>query len=187
MWVGEGAVEQADDLVGREGDEGEDAAAAEEGGVDFEGGVLGGGADEADGAAFDVGQEGVLLGFVEAMDLVDEEDGAHAGGGGTFGFDHDLADLLNTGENGGELEEGGVGEGGDELGEGGFADAGRAPEDHGLRVVSLARSACLDGEAEGFAGAEEVLLADVLGEGAGAHALGKRGCCLRAWGRRGEG
>src|SRR5690606_6303748 len=42
----------------------EDAAAADEGFVDFEVGVLGGGPDEDDHAVVDVGQEGVLLGLV---------------------------------------------------------------------------------------------------------------------------
>ena len=155
-----------------EGDEGVDAAAGEQRGVDLEGGVLGGGADEADGAAFDVGQEGVLLGLVEAMDLVDEEDGARAEAGGLFGLDHDLLDLLDAGEDGGELDEAGLGALGDDLGEGGLADAGRAPEDHGGGVVAL------DGEAERLAGAEEVLLAGVFVEGARAHALGERGAAV---------
>ncbi len=121
--------------------EGVDAAAGEQRGVDLEGGVLGGGADEADGAALDVGKEGVLLGLVEAMDLVDEEDGARAEVRGFFRVDHDLLDLLDAGEDGGELDEGGVRGLGDDLGEGGFADAGRAPEDHGGGVVAI-RSAC---------------------------------------------
>ena len=60
------------------GVQGVDAAAGEQGGDDLEGRIFGGRADEADGAVLDVGQEGVLLGFVEAMDLVDEEDGARA-------------------------------------------------------------------------------------------------------------
>ncbi len=152
--------------------EGVDAAAGEERGVDFEGGIFGGGADKADGAALDVGQEGVLLGLVEAMDLVDEEDGARAEAGGFFGLDHDLLDLLDAGEDGGELDEGGSGELGDDLGEGGFADAG------GPQKIMEVGSSLLDGEAEGFAGAEEVILAGVLGEGAGAHALGEGGAAV---------
>ena len=59
-----------------------DAAAGEQRGVEFEGRVLGRGADEADGAALDVGQESVLLRLVEAMNLIDEEDGARAQAGG---------------------------------------------------------------------------------------------------------
>ena len=174
--VGEGAVEEGDDLGLLEGAEGVDAAAGEQRGDDFEAGVFGGGADEADAAALDVGEEGVLLGLVEAVDLVDEEDGAGAVGGGLFGVDHDLLDLFDAGEDGGELDEGGRGEVGDDLGEGGFADAGRAPEDERGGVVVF------DLQAEGFAGSEEVGLAEELVEGAGAHALGERGALERGVG-----
>ena len=76
--VGEGAVEQRDEFVFGERLKSVDAAAGEQRGDDFEGGVLGGGADKPDGAALDVGKEGILLRLVEAMDLVDEEDGARA-------------------------------------------------------------------------------------------------------------
>ena len=89
--------------------QGVDAAAGEQRGDDLERRVLGGGADQADGAALDVGQKGVLLRLVEAMDLVDEEDGARAELRGLFGIDHDLLDLLDAGEDGGELDEGGLG------------------------------------------------------------------------------
>src|SRR5437867_8469658 len=44
--------------------------------VHLERGVLGRGADEDDRPRLDVGEEGVLLGAVESMDLVDEEDRA---------------------------------------------------------------------------------------------------------------
>ena len=107
--VGEGALEQSEDFVFAEGVQGVDAAAGEERGDDLKGRVLGCGADEADGAVLDVGQEGVLLGFVEAVNLIDEEDGAGAESGGFFGVDHDLLDLLDAGEDGGELDEGGAG------------------------------------------------------------------------------
>src|SRR5256884_5521453 len=62
-------------LLRREGFEAEDAAAGEQRRYDLEGGVLGRGPDQCHGAAFDVGQDGVLLGLVEAVELVDEEDG----------------------------------------------------------------------------------------------------------------
>src|SRR4030065_719522 len=66
------------DLLRREGVQAVDAAAREQGRDDLEGRVLGGGADESDHAVLDVGQDHVLLRLVEAMDLVDEEDGARA-------------------------------------------------------------------------------------------------------------
>ena len=60
--------------VGRvEGLELEDPRARDEGAVDLEEGILGRGADEEDGAVLDPGQEGVLLGLVPAVHLVDEE------------------------------------------------------------------------------------------------------------------
>ena len=105
--IGESAFEERDNLLFGEGVEGVDAAAGEQGGDDFEGGILGGGADEADSAALDVRQEGVLLGFVEAVNFIDEEDGAGAVGG-PFGVGHDLLDFLDAGEDGGELDEGGA-------------------------------------------------------------------------------
>ncbi len=46
--------------------------------VELEGRVLGGGADQHDRAVLDIGQEAVLLGAVEAMDLVDEQQRALA-------------------------------------------------------------------------------------------------------------
>jgi hypothetical protein len=104
----EGAVQQRRDLLFGELLEDVDAAAGEQRADDFEGGIFGGGADEADGAALDIGQEGVLLGLVEAMDFVDEEDGAGAHLRGLFAGLHDLLDLLDAAEDGGEFEEGGA-------------------------------------------------------------------------------
>jgi hypothetical protein len=49
-----------------------DAAAREQSTVDFEGRILGGGADQADVATLDVREKGVLLGAVETVDLVDK-------------------------------------------------------------------------------------------------------------------
>jgi len=71
--------------------EDEDLAAREQGAVKLEGRVLGGGADQHDGAVLDIGQEGVLLGAVEAVDLVDEEQGALAADAPLLGRVEDLA------------------------------------------------------------------------------------------------
>ena len=64
------------DLVVGELVEHEDARAGEQRRVDFERRILGGRADQRDRAVLDVRQHRVLLRFVEAMDLVDEQDGA---------------------------------------------------------------------------------------------------------------
>ena len=55
--------------------EDEDLAARQERGVDLERRILGGSADEGDETGLDVRQERVLLYLVEAMNLVDEQDG----------------------------------------------------------------------------------------------------------------
>ena len=145
-----------------------DAAAREQRRDDFERRILGGCADQANGAALDVGQKGVLLGLVEAVNLIDEEDGARMHLGGLRGGDHHLLDLLDAAHDGGELDEAGLGGFGNDLGQGGFAHAGRTPEDHGAGIVAL------DLHAQGLAGAEQVLLAAVLLQGARTHPLGQR-------------
>ena len=105
---------------------------------------------------------------VEAMDLVDEDDGAGAVLAGAFGVGHHLLDLLDPGQDGGELDEFGLGDFGDDLGQSGFADAGRPPEDDRTDVVAL------DLHAQRLARRKDVLLPDELIEGARPHAVGKR-------------
>ena len=73
--VGQGAIEDAAEVLVGQQLEAEHAQAREQRGVDLEVGVLGGGPDERDHALLDVRQQRVLLGLVEAVDLVDEEDG----------------------------------------------------------------------------------------------------------------
>ena len=174
-------MQQFDDLLFGQGFEDVDAAAGEEGGDYFEGGVFGGCADEPNGVCRSGRrrQEGILLGFVEAMDFVDEEawfanpfaQACSLGG-------HDLLDLLDAGEDGGEFR--GRWPGwfpGDDFCEACLADAGRSPEDHGGGVVVL------DLDAEGLAGAEQMLLTGVFGEVAGPHACsGERGVAAAAGG-----
>ena len=83
----------------------EDAQAGEQGVVEMEGGVFSGGADEDEGAVFDVGQEGVLLGFVEAVDFVDKEDGFAAQTAFLLGLKDGFAHFFNAGEDDGGADE----------------------------------------------------------------------------------
>ena len=115
-----------------------------------------------------MGQEGVLLGFVEAMDFVDEDNGPRAVLLGALGVGHDLLDFLDAGEHGGELDELGLGHAGDDLRQRGFAGAGRSPEDERTDVVAL------DLRAQRLAGADQVLLSDEFVERARTHAVGER-------------
>ena len=73
-----GPAHQGGHRLGRQRVGAEQRAAADQRRVDLEEGVLGGGADECDDPVLDPGQQGVLLGLVEPVDLVDEEHGAAA-------------------------------------------------------------------------------------------------------------
>ncbi len=163
--VFERLTEQDGDAIFAERFEHIDAAAGEQRRDDFKRRILSCRADEADDAALDVGQKGVLLGLVEAVNLVDEEDGAGVHLRGLRGGRHHLLDLLDAAHDGGELDEAGLRGFSNDFGESGFAYAGRTPEDHGAGVVAL------NLHAEGFAGAEQVFLAAVFLEGARTHAF----------------
>ena len=147
-----------------------DAAAADQRFVDLEVGVFGGGADEDDRAVLDPGQQRILLGLVEAVYLVDKEDGALAVVLGPFlGLGHCAANLLDAGEHGVQ---------GDEVGacvvlamtraKRGLAGAGRAVEDEAAQLIGL------DGAAQQTARPDDVLLADKLVQRARPHARGQR-------------
>ena len=127
-------------------------------------------------------EDDVLLALVEAVDLIYEEDGALLlQAEAVAGLSDDAAEVGDAGSDGGDGLEMGAGEGGDDAGEGGLAGAGGAPEDDGGELISLY------GPAEDVAGADELLLADELVEGAGAHAGGQRGLAVgTALGRLGE-
>ena len=126
------------------------------------------------------GQEGVLLRLVEAVDLVDEEQGAAAVLAAEAGGLEDLLQVGDAGEDGADLHEGEVGGVGEEARDGGLADAGRAPEDDGAEV------ALGEHPAERGVGAEEVVLADDLLEPARAEAVGERARGLVRGRRRGR-
>ena len=159
--MGFGAGKQRLDRRIVEALEGEHARPRQERRIELEGRVLGGGADEHDRAVFHMRQEGVLLGAVEAVDLVDEEQRAAPFLAARFRRVEDFAQILHAGMNGRELLEMEVGDLGEEARHGGLAGARRAPEDH-------------RGEPPGFDHArqhallaEEMILADHLGERAG--------------------
>ncbi len=161
-------LKEIDDLRRGERVEDVDLGARKKRRDDFERRIFGGRADEGDVAGFDVGKKSVLLGFVEAMDFVDEDDGALAAVGFVFGGGHDFLDFLDAGEDGAEGDEFRAREAGNHSRERGFAAARRTPQEHRGDLVVF------DLLAERFAGAEEFFLADEFVERAGAHALGER-------------
>ena len=136
--------------------------------VELEGGVLGGGADERDGAVLHVRQETVLLRAVEAVDLVDEQQRALAGLALALGAVEGLAQVLHAREDGGELLEHEIGLVRQQARHGGLAGTGRAPQDHALQPAAPehARQRAL--------GADEMILADDLGKLARPQPVGQR-------------
>src|SRR5882672_9943428 len=115
-----------------------------------------------------MGQEGILLRPIEAVDFVDEKNRAGSVLARPLSLGHDLLDFLDTRQHGGELDELSAGHGGDDLGKRGLARAGGSPEEHGAGIVSLHL------QAQRLALADEMFLADEFLERARAHAVGKR-------------
>src|SRR5690606_23163349 len=113
-------------------------------------------------------QEAVLLGAVEAMDLVDEEQRALAACAFALGLLEGGAQILHAGEDGGELFEVEIGALCEEARDGGLAGAGRAPEDQ------AGEAALRQHAADGAFGAEEMILADDVFERFRAQAIGQR-------------
>src|SRR5262249_56977329 len=74
-------------------------------GVQLERRVVGGGADQDDGAVLHMRQEGILLRAVEAMDLVDEQKRAASLLAPCFGRVEYLAQIRDAGMNGRQLLE----------------------------------------------------------------------------------
>ena len=140
-------------------------------------------AEQPDGAALHVGQQGVLLRAVEAVNLVDEQDGprrwvetlAVLGGG-----DHP-ADVRDGALDAVEPLELRLGDVRDDLREAGLARARRAVEQRGIQPVRL------DGAAQEFARREQMLLPGVLVERARAHPRGQRRAGVHGGGLRGFG
>ena len=126
----------ADVLVGQRL-EAPDAQPRQERRVHLEVGVLGRRADQRDRAVLDVRQQRVLLGLVEAVDLVDEQDRAAAVerepvlGLGDRGAD--LGDAGHDRRHGSEVGADGVGE---QAGERRLAGAGRAPQQEAREVAA---------------------------------------------------
>ena len=154
---------------GVEGVEAEQRRARHERRVDLKVGVLGGGADQSDQAVLHRGQQRVLLGLVEPVDLVKEQDGAFAvlaqpaagpldGGPG----------VLDGGGHRGELLEGLGGGGGHHPGQGGLARPRRPPQDHRRQPVGL------DQLPQRPARPDQMILAHDLVQGAGPQPSGQR-------------
>ena len=143
---GERPAHQLPKVIGSQRVQTEQARAAHERRVDLEERVLGRGADQDERAVLDGAQEGVLLRAVEAVDLVDEQDGALVlVPAPPAGLLDGLLHVLDAAGDGGELQEVESRLLGDEAGERGLAAARWPPEDHRGRPVQQLRDAPEDG------------------------------------------
>ena len=155
--VGDRPAKQGFHVVGRKRLELEYPAAADQGAVNREEGILGGGPDQDCHALFDVGQQDVLLGLVEAVDLIDEQQRPLSRRREPVaGFAEDFPQFFHAAGHGAQLAEVAAGGPGQQAGERGLAGAGRAVEDHRTEAVGRQQPA------EQFAFAQEVLLSDEL-------------------------
>ena len=150
------------------------ARAADQGFVDLEVGILRGGTDQNHRAVFHMGKQGILLGLVEAVHLVDEKDGAVAPfAQPCLGLGHRFADIGHTGQHGverGKFRAGGVG---DDAGQGGLAGA------RGPMKNQRGEAVRLDGPPQQPPRAQHVPLTDEFLQGAGAHSGGQGGFALK--------
>ena len=116
----------------------EDDGTGEQRGVDFEVWILCCGTDEDDGSVFYEWQKIVLLAFVEAVDLVDEEDCFFAVHTQVLlGFFDNGFHIFFACYSGVDLGEFGTGSVGDDFGQSGLACSRRAVEDDGGQFVSF--------------------------------------------------
>ncbi len=130
LGIAQRALEQSQGCPARERYELKDARTGQERAVDFEIRIFSCRADQNDGAVFNVRQERVLLGFVKAVDFVNEQDGALPVQVKTLArlFDDaaNVGDARQDGAQGFEMRGGTVG---DDGGERGLAGAGGTPQD----------------------------------------------------------
>ena len=158
------AVEQHPHVLGRQGLQLVDAATRKQCRVDLEVRVLGRRPDQRDQSVLDRGQQRVLLGLVEAVDLVQEEDRRGAGQLPTLSrpLDH-RPDLRPPGLHRALLLERGAGGPRDDPCQRRLAAPRRPVQDHRVRMPGL------DRPAQRRALGQQVALADELLEGRGAH------------------
>ena len=155
-------------------------AAREKRGIDLEARVLGGRANQGDGAVLDIGQEAVLLRAVEAMDLVDEQQRLLTGLAAVPGLGENLlevGDARKHSGNGDEPQTDGVGE---QPCDAGLAGSRRPPQDH------RGEAAGGDHPPDRAVGTGQMLLPDDLVERRRPQSVGERRVRRRRFGRPGR-
>ena len=133
----------------------------------MERGILSGGTDQGQQATLDMGQKAILLGLVETVDFIDEEDGLPAIlVSNRLTLLDNPADVLDPGEHGRKEDKVGLTQPGQQSGQGGLAGARWASEQERRQVARLNQSP------ENFVLAHQMLLTDILGKGLWTHPFG---------------
>ena len=136
----------------------EHLAAGEQCAVELEARVLGRRPDEHDRPVFDIREEGILLGAVESVDLVDEQQRALSDFAPLLRGEEHLPQIGDSGEGGRQRLEDEIGSFGEEAGDRRLPAPGRPPQHH--RGESVFGDHPSDRALRG----EQMLLADHLGE-----------------------
>ena len=163
-----GAAEQRFEIVVAEPAQHQHLGARQQRADQLEGRVLGRGPDEDNGAVLDDRQEGVLLGAVEAVDLVDKEQGAAADLAALARRLEHLAQVGDAGKHSRQRLEFEIGAVRQQACDRGLAAAGRPPQDH--RGELPAR----DHSSDRAIRAEQMILPHDLAEALRPQAVGER-------------
>ena len=168
-------IHQCADRIGAQRLKGEQQGSGQERRDHGETRVLRGGGDEGDPAILDAGQQGILLGAREAVNLIDEEHGLLAAGEPAPGIRHDLADVLDPCAHRRQFDEAASAAPGDEIGQGRLPRTRRPPQDNARHTrAALLTLGHVDEAAQRRPGCEQMILTDDLIQGARTHAHGQR-------------
>src|SRR6266550_5961909 len=167
--VAQSAIDQLFELLDTERFELKDLRTRDERAVYVKERVVSRRTDEAEISRFDVGQENVLLRFVEVMNLVDEQDRLLAGSAEAIGCgSDDAAHFGNVTLHATNSNKLCMGYFGNDPSQRRFSAAGRPEENHGGQTISF------DCPAQKFSRPKNMFLADKFVERARAHARGER-------------
>ena len=149
---------------------------AQERRIQLERRILGGRADQSDGAVLDIGQEAVLLRAIEAVDFVHEQQCALAGPRMLLRLGEHLLEIGHTREHRRDRHETQPDRIGEQPRDRRLAGAGRAPQDDRRQFAGR------DHSPDRALGSGDVILPDNLGQRSRAQPIGKRRIGRRRFG-----
>src|SRR5215467_15423667 len=137
LFVGQSTPQKGHNLLFGERLQNVHAAAGEKSRNYFKRGVLCGCTDKTYAALLHIGEEGVLLRLVEAVNFIDKYYRASPVLASAFRIKHDLLDFLNARQHGGEFNELRLGHSGDDLRQCCLSRSWRTPKNQRAGIVTL--------------------------------------------------